>query len=217
MLSDTIFVTGNTVIDALLSAKDKISNDKKFSEKLVRELEFDFDLESTKYILVTGHRRENFGKGLRDICEALCQIASQYPEIKIIFPMHMNPNVVNPVKKMLLGIPNIYLTKPLDYLSFVFIMDNSYLILTDSGGIQEEAPSLGKPVLVMRDNSERPEAIDNGLVQVVGTRASSIANSAKSLIEERGFSRHVADFQNPYGDGDASSKILKALVQQDML
>lgn len=173
---DNIIVTGNTVIDALHLAKEKINNDIQLSDKLKQE--FSFLEPEKKIILVTGHRRESFGKGFEDICDALAIIARSYKDIQIIYPVHMNPNVRGPVNRLLSNINNIYLIEPLQYLPFVYLMDKSYIILTDSGGIQEEAPSLGKPVLVMRDTTERPEAILAGTVALVGTDKNKITEKS---------------------------------------
>lgn len=207
-----IFITGNTVIDALLFAKNKIKKDQELQEKIENEINIDFKVKGSKYILVTGHRRENFGKSFVNICKALKDIASLNKEFKIIYPMHMNPNVVEPVTQMLGSVDNIYLIKPLEYLSFVFLMDNSYLILTDSGGIQEEAPSLGKPVLVMRENTERPEALEYGTVKLVGTNRNKIAENVQELIDNKNAYLGMSAATNPYGDGTASAKILEILI-----
>ena len=207
-----IFISGNTVIDALLFAQNKIKKDHELQEKIENEINIDFRVKGSKYILVTGHRRENFGKSFVNICKALKDIASLNKEFKIIYPMHMNPNVVEPVTEMLGSVDNIYLIKPLEYLSFVFLMDNSYLILTDSGGIQEEAPSLGKPVLVMRENTERPEALEHGTVKLVGTNRNKIAENIQELIDNKGLYLDMSAATNPYGDGTASEKILEILI-----
>lgn len=208
-----IFISGNTVIDALLFAQNKIKKDHELQEKIENEINIDFRVKGSKYILVTGHRRENFGKSFVNICKALKDIASLNKEFKIIYPMHMNPNVVEPVTEMLGSVDNIYLIKPLEYLSFVFLMDNSYLILTDSGGIQEEAPSLGKPVLVMRENTERPEALEHGTVKLVGTNRNKIADNVQELIDNQGLYLDMSAATNPYGDGTASEKILEILIK----
>ena len=170
--SSNIIVTGNTVIDALLTVKEKIETDRELIQNF--EKKFGFLDATKKLILVTGHRRENFGQGFLNICSSLSSLARKYQDIQIVYPVHLNPNVQKPVNELLSGIENIFLIDPQDYLPFVYLMNQSYLILTDSGGIQEEAPSLGKPVLVMRDTTERPEAVDAGTVRLVGTDASII-------------------------------------------
>ena len=164
-----------------------------------------------KLILVTGHRRENFGQGFLNICSALANIAKQHPEVQIVYPVHLNPNVQKPVNDLLSNISNIHLIAPQDYLPFVYLMNRSYLILTDSGGIQEEAPSLGKPVLVMRDTTERPEAVDAGTVKLVGTDAALIQQSVIELLENPDLYQTMAAAHNPYGDGTACQQIIHAL------
>ncbi|HFP6925008.1 TPA: non-hydrolyzing UDP-N-acetylglucosamine 2-epimerase [Escherichia coli] len=208
---DNIIVTGNTVIDALHLAKEKINNDIQLSDKLKQE--FSFLEPEKKIILVTGHRRESFGKGFEDICDALAIIARSYKDIQIIYPVHMNPNVRGPVNRLLSNINNIYLIEPLQYLPFVYLMDKSYIILTDSGGIQEEAPSLGKPVLVMRDTTERPEAILAGTVALVGTDKNKITEKVKELIENTEVYKKMSAAQNPYGDGKSCQRIVNAILK----
>lgn len=207
--SDKIIVTGNTVIDALLQVKSKIeyNNDliTQFSQK------FSFLDKDKKLILVTGHRRENFGQGFLNICSALAQLAEEYPNIQIVYPVHLNPNVQQPVKELLAHVDNIFLIEPQDYLPFVYLMNRSYLILTDSGGIQEEAPSLGKPVLVMRDTTERPEAVKAGTVKLVGTDSIKIRENVIELIEDSNKYKCMAEAHNPYGDGKAAEKIINFL------
>ena len=204
-----IVITGNTVIDALLKVKEKVETDQKIITQF--ENEFSFLDKSKKLILVTGHRRENFGQGFLNICSALGNIAKQHPEVQIVYPVHLNPNVQKPVNDLLSDIPNIYLIAPQDYLPFVYLMNRSYLILTDSGGIQEEAPSLGKPVLVMRDTTERPEAVDAGTVKLVGTDAALIEKSVLELLENSDLYQAMAAAHNPYGDGTACQKIIEVL------
>lgn len=206
---DTITITGNTVIDALLTVKEKVETDKAIITQF--EQQFDFLDPTKKLILVTGHRRENFGQGFLNICTALANIAKQYPEVQIVYPVHLNPNVQKPVNDLLSGISNIYLIAPQDYLPFVYLMNRSYLILTDSGGIQEEAPSLGKPVLVMRDTTERPEAVDAGTVRLVGTDSALIEKSVVELLENSDLYQAMAAAHNPYGDGTASHQIINVL------
>lgn len=204
-----ITITGNTVIDALLTVKEKVETDRAVIAQFEQQFNF---LDSTKkLILVTGHRRENFGQGFLNICTALANIAKQYPDVQIVYPVHLNPNVQKPVNELLSGISNIYLIAPQDYLPFVYLMNRSYLILTDSGGIQEEAPSLGKPVLVMRDTTERPEAVEAGTVKLVGTDAVLIQQSVIELLENTDLYQTMAAAHNPYGDGTASQQIIRAL------
>ncbi|MDK4793054.1 MULTISPECIES: non-hydrolyzing UDP-N-acetylglucosamine 2-epimerase [Acinetobacter] len=206
---DKIVVTGNTVIDALLQVKSKIERNNdlitQFSQK------FNFLDKDKKLILVTGHRRENFGQGFLNICSALARLAEEYPNIQIVYPVHLNPNVQQPVNDLLSHIGNVFLIQPQDYLPFVYLMNQSYLILTDSGGIQEEAPSLGKPVLVMRDTTERPEAVKAGTVKLVGTDSSKIIENVIELIEDSNKYKSMAEAHNPYGDGKAAEKIINFL------
>ncbi|MFN3894496.1 MAG: non-hydrolyzing UDP-N-acetylglucosamine 2-epimerase [Acinetobacter sp.] len=204
-----ITITGNTVIDALLTVKEKVETDQVVITQF--EQQFDFLDPTKKLILVTGHRRENFGQGFLNICTALANIAKQYPDVQIIYPVHLNPNVQKPVNELLSDISNIYLIAPQDYLPFVYLMNRSYLILTDSGGIQEEAPSLGKPVLVMRDTTERPEAVEAGTVKLVGTDAALIQQSVIELLENTELYEMMAAAHNPYGDGTACQQIIRAL------
>lgn len=204
-----ITITGNTVIDALLTVKEKVETDQAIITQF--EQQFDFIDPTKKLILVTGHRRENFGQGFLNICTALANIAKQYPDVQIVYPVHLNPNVQKPVNELLSGISNIYLIAPQDYLPFVYLMNRSYLILTDSGGIQEEAPSLGKPVLVMRDTTERPEAVEAGTVKLVGTDAALIQQSVVELLENTELYETMAAAHNPYGDGTACKQIIEAL------
>lgn len=206
-----IVVTGNTVIDALLQVKQKIEQDQTLVEQFQQQ--FSFLERDKKLILVTGHRRENFGQGFLNICQALANLAKQYPDIQIVYPVHLNPNVQQPVNALLADIDNIYLIAPQDYLPFVYLMNRSYLILTDSGGIQEEAPSLGKPVLVMRDTTERPEAVQAGTVRLVGTEIAAIEQSVAELIENPDIYAEMAAAHNPYGDGTACQQIIQFLLQ----
>ena len=173
--------------------------------------QFPFLDKNKRLILVTGHRRESFGGGFERICEALRQIALRYPESQLLYPVHLNPNVQEPVNRLLKGISNIHLIDPQDYLPFVYLMNSSYLILTDSGGIQEEAPSLGKPVLVMRDNTERPEAVEAGTVELVGTDSPKITEAVSKLMDDKAHYQKMARASNPYGDGQACSRIVAAL------
>ncbi|EJK8935056.1 non-hydrolyzing UDP-N-acetylglucosamine 2-epimerase [Enterobacter hormaechei] len=204
---ESIFVTGNTVIDALLYIKNKINN----SDELLNTLknEFPYINNSSQLILVTAHRRENFGEGFLNICEALREIALANPSSQIVFPVHKNPNVRDIVYAKLANIGNVYLIEPLQYLSFVFLMSQSYLILTDSGGIQEEAPSLGKPVLVMRETTERPEAVSAGTVKMVGTNKKLIVESVQQLLIDTDMYKKMSQSINPYGDGNSVENIVR--------
>lgn len=206
---NSIVVTGNTVIDALLTIVDKVRQDQQlqaiFSEK------FDFLDSQKKLLLVTGHRRENFGKGFENICQAITQLAVD-PQIQIVYPVHLNPNVQGPVYSLLTDMDNVHLIEPLDYLPFVYLMDQSHIILTDSGGIQEEAPSLGKPVLVMRDTTERPEAVDEGTVRLVGTCAANIVSEVRRLLDSTDEYQAMSRAHNPYGDGHAAERIVEKIL-----
>jgi UDP-N-acetylglucosamine 2-epimerase (non-hydrolysing) len=206
---DHIFVTGNTVIDALLWVRDRIMHNPELRSSL--DQRYPFLDANKKLILVTGHRRESFGGGFERICSALAEIARQHPDVQVVYPVHLNPNVSEPVNRILKGIDNIILIDPQDYLPFVYLMTRSYLILTDSGGIQEEAPSLGKPVLVMRDTTERPEAVDAGTVQLVGTDVAKIVDAVTRLLTDEGEYHAMSRAHNPYGDGHACQRILEAL------
>lgn len=206
-----IVVTGNTVIDALLQVKQKIEQVPSLVEQFQQQ--FSFLQREKKLILVTGHRRENFGQGFLNICQALANVAKKYPDIQIVYPVHLNPNVQQPVNALLANIDNVYLIAPQDYLPFVYLMNRSYLILTDSGGIQEEAPSLGKPVLVMRDTTERPEAVEAGTVRLVGTDVNTIEHSVIELLEKPDIYEDMAAAHNPYGDGTACQQIIQFLLK----
>jgi len=203
--NETIFITGNTVIDALFLAKKIISSDISIKNSFMHKFQF-LDT-NKKMILVTGHRRENFGTGFKNICEAIKKVAELNPEIQIVYPVHLNPNVQDPVNRILSSINNVYLIDPCEYLEFVYLMDNSYLILTDSGGIQEEAPSIGKPVLLMRENTERPEGIASGAVKLVGTDVKKIVDSVNILLNNYDVYKKMSSSINPYGDGNASKRI----------
>ncbi|MCH7330884.1 non-hydrolyzing UDP-N-acetylglucosamine 2-epimerase [Acinetobacter modestus] len=209
--TQNIIVTGNTVIDALLQVKLKIEQNQDLVKKVGSE--FAFLDANKKMILVTGHRRENFGQGFLNICSALSNIAKRFTDVQIVYPVHLNPNVQQPVNQLLADIDNIFLIDPQDYLPFVYLMNRSYLILTDSGGIQEEAPSLGKPVLVMRDTTERPEAVNAGTVRLVGTNVSTIENAVVELLENPNIYAKMAEAHNPYGDGTACQQIIDFLKQ----
>lgn len=201
---DNIFVSGNTVIDALIQVVDKLKVDAALYGSL--EQQFGFIDPSKKLILVTGHRRESFGKGFENICLALAELAKS-PKVQIIYPVHLNPNVQEPVKRILANIDNVFLIEPQDYLPFVYLMSVCTLILTDSGGIQEEAPSLGKPVLVMRDTTERPEAVNAGTVNLIGTEKDAVVYATNKLLVDTNAYSEMAVAHNPYGDGKASERI----------
>lgn len=207
-----IYITGNTVIDSLLYIKKKINNNNIL--KLEMEEKFKILDSNKKWILITGHRRENFGEGFENICRALKKIALNNPNVEIIYPVHMNPNVKKPVYEHLDGIENIKLIEPLEYLPFVWLMQHSYLILTDSGGIQEEAPSLGVPVLVMRDTTERPEAVDAGTVRLIGTLEDSIVSNVSELLENESLHQKMSQAHNPYGDGFACQRIVDLIKKE---
>lgn len=206
-----IYVTGNTVVDALYDMVNKIDTHAELAEPLAQQ--FVFLNPSRKVILVTGHRRENFGEGFERICQALAIIAQRFPDVDIVYPVHLNPCVQKPVNALLGGLDNIFLISPLDYQSFVYLMKSSYLILTDSGGIQEEAPSLGKPVLVMRDTTERPEAVEAGTIQLVGTNVDKIVNYTEQLLTNDAFYQRMSQIQNPYGDGKAAKRIVDIIAE----
>lgn len=210
-----IWVTGNTVIDALLDITAQ-QNSPARQKSLKTYFKDTWNIKipcNRKLILITGHRRENFGEGFKNICEALKEIAHLNQDIDIVYPVHFNPNVRKPVNAILNGISNIYIIEPLDYEKFVFLMNNSYIILTDSGGIQEEAPSLGKPVLVMRNTTERPEGVKTGTVKLVGTTKKSIINNVMELLYNPAEYKKMANAVNPYGDGKASEKIINIIKQ----
>ncbi|MCG6188142.1 non-hydrolyzing UDP-N-acetylglucosamine 2-epimerase [Maribellus maritimus] len=208
-----IKVTGNTVIDALFTASAKIKSDVYLKKQIKTEINKNLDqnILKSKFILVTGHRRENFGEGFIQICSALKKIAEKYPEINIIYPVHLNPNVQKPVFDLLGETSNIHLISPLSYLPFIYMLEKCYFVITDSGGIQEEAPSFGKPVLVMRDTTERPEAVEAGTVKLVGTDKNIIFSEAVKLIENTEYYKSVSSAHNPYGDGKAAERIVENL------
>ena len=212
---ESILVTGNTVIDALFLALEKIKTDKELESTIVSSLtSLNYTLKNDKkIILVTGHRRENHGQGFINICEGLKEIALKNPTFDIVYPVHLNPNVQKPVKEILSNIENIYLIEPLQYEQFIYLMDKSYFIITDSGGVQEEAPSLGKPVLVMRDTTERPEALEAGTVKLVGTDKNKIIQEAQKLIDDKMSYEKMSRAHNPYGDGKACQKIVRFLKE----
>jgi len=204
-----IYVTGNTVIDALQLVVEKLKSDKDLERGLSDRFQF---LDPTKrLVLVTGHRRENFGEGFERICSALRTLSARC-EIQIVYPVHLNPSVQEPVRRILGGVNNVFLIEPQDYLPFVYLMSRAYLIVTDSGGVQEEAPSLGKPVLVMRDTTERPEAVEAGTVKLVSTDIDKIITGVLTLLDDDSAYQAMARALNPYGDGKASMRILEAIT-----
>lgn len=209
-----IHVTGNTVIDALLSTRDSLAKypvsfwKAYFHESLLGHLE----VPETRMVLITGHRRENFGQGFVELCEAIRELASRNPSVIFVYPVHLNPNVQKPVREILGSTSNVYLIEPLDYLPFVYLMNRCHLVLTDSGGIQEEAPSLGKPVLVMREVTERPEAVEAGTVQLVGTDRERIVSVTQELLDGRDLYQRMSRAHSPYGDGTAAVRVARLLV-----
>ncbi|PRY05231.1 UDP-N-acetylglucosamine 2-epimerase [Paraburkholderia sp. BL25I1N1] len=209
---ERIVVTGNTVIDALLHVRQQLASDTRLRDEAQRHLPL--LTPGRRLILVTGHRRESFGGGFERICTALARIANSYPDVDIVYPVHLNPDVREPVNRILRGIANVHLIEPLDYLPFVCLMDRAYLILTDSGGIQEEAPSLGKPVLVMRETTERQEAVDAGVVKLVGTDVQRIIQTVSQLLCDETVYQAMSVRGNPYGDGHACARIESALLEK---
>ena len=218
---EAITVTGNTVIDALYWVVDKIKSDKNLDAKLAKELleaGAGYDVtrldSGRKLVLITGHRRENFGDGFKNMCEAIRDLANKYQEVDFVYPMHLNPNVRKPIQEIFGNIKhdNLFFIEPLEYLSFVYLMEKSTLVLTDSGGIQEEAPGLGKPVLVMRDTTERPEALEAGTVKLVGTNYDKIVSEVSMLLDNKEYYTKMSQAVNPYGDGKACGRILDFLI-----
>lgn len=205
-----VVLTGNTVIDALLQVKRKLDHDEALTHSIAAR--YPFLDPSRRLILVTGHRRESFGDPFRHFCEALRQIARRYDDVQLVYPVHLNPNVRTPVNAVLRDVPNVHLIDPQDYLPFVYLMSKAYLIVTDSGGIQEEAPALGKPVLVTRETTERPEAVRAGTARLVGTDTERIVAEVSGLLDDRGQYVAMAHANNPYGDGHASDRIVDALM-----
>ncbi|WP_287829145.1 UDP-N-acetylglucosamine 2-epimerase (non-hydrolyzing) [Bacteroides sp.] len=217
---EAITVTGNTVIDALYWVVDKIKSDKNLDAKLAKELleaGAGYDVtrldSGRKLVLITGHRRENFGDGFKNMCEAIRDLANKYQDVDFVYPMHLNPNVRKPIQEIFGSIKhdNLFFIEPLEYLSFVYLMEKSTIVLTDSGGIQEEAPGLGKPVLVMRDTTERPEALDAGTVKLVGTDYDKIVSEVSMLLDNKEYYTEMSQAVNPYGDGKACGRIIDAL------
>ena len=211
----TIIVTGNTVIDALFSTLDIIKNDKNKRLAIIDELNthLPFDWMKNKFILITGHRRENFGDGFRDICLALRELAIRHSNVQFVYPVHLNPSVREPVNRILKDSNNMHLIAPLGYEPFVYLLNQCHFVVTDSGGIQEEAPSLAKPVLVLREVTERPEAVTAGTVVLVGSDKKSITENVSRLLEDENFYSRMAVALNPYGDGNASERIVAMLLQ----
>jgi UDP-N-acetylglucosamine 2-epimerase (non-hydrolysing) len=206
---NSVFVTGNTVIDTLMLAKNMLDSNKSLSNDIQKKFTF---LDSTKkLVLVTGHRRESFGDGFERICKAIMNIAQSNPDVQIVYPVHLNPNVQEPVNRLLSGLQNVFLITPQDYLPFIYLLDHSYIVLTDSGGIQEEAPSFGKPVLVMRTTTERPEAVSAGTVKLVGTDIDIITREVQALLDDEIAYNKISFAHNPYGDGQASRRIAKII------
>lgn len=213
VLDKSITVTGNTVIDSLLWVLNRIEANLDRRSVIVDFLSdrLPFNWRETRFILITGHRRENFGEGFLQICEGIKELAKNYPAVHFVYPVHLNPNVQMPVKIILDGLDNVHLLEPLDYEPFVFLLKHSYIVLTDSGGIQEEAPSLGKPVLVMRDVTERPEAVDAGTVRLVGASRERIVRNVRELLDNQESYQSMSKAHNPYGDGQACTRICEVL------
>ena len=205
-----VMLTGNTVIDALVQVKRKLDNDTELADTIAARYPY-LDA-SRRLILITGHRRESFGDPFKHFCEALRQIALRYDDVQLVYPVHLNPNVRAPVNAVLSDQPNVHLIEPQDYLPFVYLMSKAYLIITDSGGIQEEAPALGKPVLVTRETTERPEAVRAGVARLVGTHTERIVSEVRQLLDDRSQYAAMAHANNPYGDGHASERIVDALT-----
>jgi len=210
---EKIIVTGNTVIDALLDVIEKLETNVELKSAL--QAQFDFLDGNKRLVLITGHRRESFGGGFERICEAITQMAKAFPDVEFVYPMHLNPNVREPVNRLLAHLTNVFLIEPLDYLPFVYLMNKACVLLTDSGGIQEEAPSLGKPVLVMRNTTERPEAVDAGTVKLVGTNVETIVTELTSLLSNEDAYKAMSFAHNPYGDGKACTRIIDTIFKYD--
>jgi UDP-N-acetylglucosamine 2-epimerase (non-hydrolysing) len=213
VLPETVTVTGNTVIDALFWVLGRIDSDENRRNSLVAFLDeqLNFDWQHQRFVLMTGHRRENFGDGFLQICHALKELAARFPSTQFVYPVHLNPNVQQPVNAILVDVPNVHLIAPLDYEPFVYLLKHSHIVLTDSGGIQEEAPSLGKPVLVMRDVTERPEAVAAGTVRLVGADRARIVMNVAELLENEASYAAMSRSHNPYGDGKACARIVSVL------
>lgn len=215
---ESILVTGNTVIDALYQVVHRIKSDDKLQNRLFLDIKTaGYELRNTQLVLITGHRRENFGDGFIHMCQAIKTLAEKYPQVDFVYPMHLNPNVRKPIHDVFgdTSLTNMFFIEPLDYLPFVYIMDKSTIVLTDSGGIQEEAPGLGKPVLVMRDTTERPEALEAGTVKLVGTNYERIVNDVSDLLENADYYDKMSKAVNPYGDGMACERIIEYISALD--
>lgn len=215
---ENIIITGNTVIDALFMVTNKIKNDMNLSnsiKELLIKKGYNINrlIDNKKMVLITGHRRENFGEGIIHICQAIKTLTEKYPNVDFVYPMHLNPNVRKPIHDVFKGtyLPNMFFIEPLEYISFVYLMEKCHIVLTDSGGIQEEAPGLGKPVLVMRDTTERPEALQAGTIKLVGTDYTKIVDEVSKLLKDETYYRSMSEATNPFGDGKACEKILKQL------
>lgn len=206
---EKIWVTGNTVIDALLAVSARLEKDADLRATVGGQ--FSFIREGSRMVLMTGHRRENFGEGIRNICDAVVGLADRYPDVDFVYPVHLNPRVREPVMSLMSGRTNVHLIEPVDYLGIVYLMGRCHLVLTDSGGIQEEAPSLGRPVLVMRERTERPEGVEAGTARLVGTSAEKIQTEVSRLLDDEAAHREMSQAHNPYGDGKASARIAEAL------
>jgi UDP-N-acetylglucosamine 2-epimerase (non-hydrolysing) len=213
VLPESVTVTGNTVIDALFWVLGRIDADENRRKSLMAFLDeqLNFDWQNQRFVLMTGHRRENFGDGFLQICHALKELAARFPSTQFVYPVHLNPNVQQPVNAILVDVPNVHLIAPLDYEPFVYLLKHSHIVLTDSGGIQEEAPSLGKPVLVMRDVTERPEAVAAGTVRLVGADRARIVMNVAELLENEVSYAAMSRSHNPYGDGKACARIVSVL------
>lgn len=212
---ENIYVTGNSVIDALKWTLRSIEEKEEIRIPLQRKLSeiLEFNWQEEKFILITGHRRENFGEGFLQICNALAELSDAHPDIHFVYPVHLNPNVQKPVHEILGGLQNVHLISPLDYLSFALLLNSCYFVLTDSGGLQEEAPSLGKPLLLMRDTTERPEALEAGTIALVGPDKNRIVSGVNSLISDHGLYTTMSNAMNPYGNGDAVDQIIESIIQ----
>jgi UDP-N-acetylglucosamine 2-epimerase (non-hydrolysing) len=215
VVSENILVSGNTVIDALLQVVKKLESEEGLREEIrTKVLHAGYKIPDKRFVLITGHRRENFGQGFQNICKAIKILADTFPEVDFVYPVHLNPNVRKPVGDILHGLSNVFLIEPLEYLPFVFAMSQCHLILSDSGGVQEEAPSLGKPVLVMRDTTERPEAVAAGTVKLVGTALNSIVSNVSHLLENTEDYKIMSKAHNPYGNGKSCEQIVKFIVEK---
>jgi len=211
--AQNIFVTGNTVIDALTMTLRLLDSNESIKAPVIEsiDMKLDFDWKSLKFVLITGHRRENFGLGFLEICNSLKELSELFPDVHFVYPVHLNPNVQEPVNRILGNIANIHLIAPLDYPSFSMLLKSCYLVLTDSGGLQEEAPSLGKPLILMRETTERPEAVEAGTARLVGTSKERIVSSVTELLLNQSLYEEMATSHNPFGEGDATHRIIEAI------